>query len=58
MVQTPNVKADSAGAGFGTDDVDGLRGQGGSGSDVGGLEPRWSNLLSHGDGRGDLFGKM
>lgn len=58
MVQTPDVKADSAGAGFGADDVDGFGGQGGSGSDVGGLVPCWSKLLSHGDGKGGSLGKM
>ncbi|TNN88971.1 hypothetical protein EYF80_000849 [Liparis tanakae] len=58
VVQTPNVKADSTGAGFVADDVDGLWGQGGRRLDVGGLEPCWSKLLGHGDGEGDLLGKM
>lgn len=49
VVQTPDVKADPAGAGLGPDDVDGLGGQGGSGLDVGGLEPCWPKLLSHDD---------
>lgn len=57
MVQTPHIKANSARAGFGTDDVDRLWGKG-----VGGLEPCWFKLLSHGDGEGqtegDLTGKM
>lgn len=55
MVQTPNVKADSARAAFGADDVDGLWCQGGRDSDVAGLGPRRSKLLSHGDGEGGLI---
>lgn len=51
MVQTPNVKADSARAAFGADDIDGLWGQGGGDPDVAGLGPCWSKLLSHGDGK-------
>jgi len=54
MVQTPNVKANSAGAGFGADDVNGLGGHGGRSMDVGGLEPSWSKFLSHDDGKRDL----
>lgn len=55
MVQTPDVKADSAGAGFGADYVDGLRGKRGSSSDVDGLNSDWSEFLSHGDGKGDFW---